>query len=224
MARRLEAEPLNILLTGVGGQGNVLAARVIAMASVASGYQVAVGETFGASQRGGTVASHVRLALKDRYGPLIPRGEAHVIVGFEPLEACRALLAYGNINTYVLANWRPLPPVSVLQGEEEYPALADLERFLLEHTGGLLVLDATARAQELGSAAATNMVLTGALVASGLLPLDPQALDQVLKELFTDAVLELNRKALAAGMAVWEQSTPQQIWLGCSPNKDSATR
>ena len=79
--------PLNIIISGVGGQGNVLASQVLGGVASDNGFNVTIGETFGLSQRGGPVMSHVRLSKKKHYGPLIPPNMGHIIIGLEPLEA-----------------------------------------------------------------------------------------------------------------------------------------
>ena len=89
MSKELIKDPLNIVICGVGGQGNILASELLGSALVDKGYFVSVGETYGASQRGGSVMSHVRVSLTTEYGVLIPRGQADIIVGFEPIETLR---------------------------------------------------------------------------------------------------------------------------------------
>ena len=84
-------DPLNVIICGVGGQGNVLISSLIASALNRKGYHVTVGDTYGAAQRGGAVFSSVRISSKRSYGPLIPEGRAHLIVGLEPLETLRLL-------------------------------------------------------------------------------------------------------------------------------------
>jgi indolepyruvate ferredoxin oxidoreductase, beta subunit len=120
----MEKEPLNIIICGVGGQGNILASQVLATAGIKQGLKVSIGETYGASQRGGSVMSHIRFAQSFHPGPLIPKGEADLIVGFEPLETLRVLIDYGKDDTKVISNSRPNYPLSVLSGEAKYPDLA----------------------------------------------------------------------------------------------------
>jgi indolepyruvate ferredoxin oxidoreductase, beta subunit len=86
----------NVIITGVGGQGNVMASRVLAGMLVDAGYFVTIGETFGMSQRGGSVMSHLRVSSKSVLSPQIPRGSADILVALEPLEALRVLTIYGN--------------------------------------------------------------------------------------------------------------------------------
>ena len=113
--------PLNLIITGVGGQGNVLASQIIGRAAVQTGLKVTIGETFGLSQRGGSVMSHVRLSREKHYGPVIPPNKSHIIVGLEPLEALRILMEFGNENTVFIVNSRPVYPLNVISGEAIYP-------------------------------------------------------------------------------------------------------
>lgn len=192
-------EPLNLIVTGVGGQGNVLASQVVAAAAVEAGYRVSIGETFGASQRGGSVMSHVRISRDRTCGPLIPRGHAHLIVGFEPMEALRILTAYGNTETVVIMNDRPNYPIGCLLGEDKYPDPAGIIEAagLLAHR--LHVMQATEMAKEAGSPMAANMVLTGALSGSGVLPIGGKFFRDTIEVLFTGEVKEINKKAFELG-------------------------
>src|SRR5512135_3720057 len=103
----------NLIITGVGGQGNVLSSQLIGQALVGKGFFVTIGETYGASQRGGSVMSHIRLSSRKQLSPLISRGQADVVLGLEPVEALRVLTVYGNRKTVVLTNTRPIYPVDV---------------------------------------------------------------------------------------------------------------
>ncbi len=192
-------DPLNVIITGVGGQGNVLASRLLATAAVAAGYQVSVGETFGASQRGGAVMSHVRLHPTLRTGPLIPRGKANVIVGLEPLETLRVLADYGNPETTVLASDRPIYPIAVLSGKATYPAVDAIAEALSTLAPATKLLPAVKAAQETGNAKATNVVMLGALAACGALDLPAGRYLEALPLVLKPKLRELNRGAFEAG-------------------------
>jgi len=92
----LSKDPYNLIITGVGGQGNVMASRVLSNMLVRKGYYVTIGETFGASQRGGSVMSHIRVSASSAWSPQIPQGRADMVVSLEPIEAIRVLKTYGN--------------------------------------------------------------------------------------------------------------------------------
>ncbi|KMY67771.1 hypothetical protein AAU61_07780 [Desulfocarbo indianensis] len=201
-AAKLYAEPLDIIITGVGGQGNVLASQVLGRALLKLGYGVTVGETFGLSQRGGAVMSMVRVVSQGVMGPLVPENRATAILSLEPLEALRVLGAYGHPQVVVLTNDRPLMPVNVIAGANRYPDMADLQAVLAELSSRLYWLPATDVALELGNPILANVVMLGALAASGLLPLGLPELEAALAEMFPPAKMEANRQALARGAAL----------------------
>lgn len=196
----MTAKVLNIIVTGVGGQGNVLASQVIATAAVDIGYYVSVGETFGASQRGGSVASHIRVSQIEPYGPLIPRGEADFILGFEPLETLRTFKDYGNSMTQVIMNVRPNYPLGVLLNEDRYPDILGLTDSLRKQSKKLWDLEATEIAVGIGVPVGTNMVMTGAFAAVEALPIPLEIYEKVLKGMFDKELLKLNLAAFQAGV------------------------
>ncbi|MDI6878401.1 MAG: indolepyruvate oxidoreductase subunit beta [Desulfitobacteriaceae bacterium] len=189
---------LNIIVTGVGGQGNVFASQIIATAAVESGYQVSVGETFGASQRGGSVMSHVRVS-QEKLGPLIPRGEADFILGFEPLETLRTFREYGSQKTQVIMNVRPNYPLGVLLNEDKYPDIPELTENIRANSERVWALAATDLAVSVGVPVGTNMVMTGAFVGTHILPIGLETYEAVLEGLFTGEILRLNLAAFQAG-------------------------
>jgi indolepyruvate ferredoxin oxidoreductase beta subunit len=193
-------ERLNIVIAGVGGQGNVVASEVLATALGRAGYRVSVGETFGASQRGGSVMSHVRAAPDATPGPLIPKGLADVILGFEPLETLRLLVDYGRETTRVLVNPRPVYPLAVQQGQATYPEPDVLMARLTGLAAEVLTVDATALARQAGDMRAQNLAMVGAAVGSGWLPVDASTVERVLAERFADEVLSLNLEAFRLGL------------------------
>lgn len=196
----MTAKVLNIIVTGVGGQGNVLASQVIATAAVDSGYFVSVGETFGASQRGGSVTSHIRVSEVKPYGPLIPHGEADFILGFEPLETLRTFMDYGNPSSQIIMNVRPNYPLKVLLNEDKYPDIQSLTNNLIAQTQKTWALEATELAVKAGVPVGTNMVMTGAFAGVQFLPISMQAYETVLKGLFAGEILDLNLAAFRAGI------------------------
>ncbi len=197
---------VNIIITGVGGQGNVLASQMVALAAGDSGFGVTVGETFGASQRGGSVMSHVRLFGGEALGPLIPKGKADIVVGFEPLETLRILREYGNPGTAVIMNTRPVYPLGVLIGETAYPSLAEVVEAVRRMSRQLQRVEATRLAQEAGSALAANMVMVGALAGSGLLPLAEEAYRRVIASQFRPELRDLNLRAFQLGVDAVRQN------------------
>jgi len=199
-ALKLNVEPLDLIITGVGGQGNVLASQVLGRALLKAGYNVTVGETFGLSQRGGAVMSMVRVTRDKTMGPLIPENRATAVVSLEPLEALRVLGAYGNSEVMVLTNDRPLMPVNVIAGASNYPDLSELKAALENLSARLYWLPATKVALELGNPILANVVMLGALVGCGLLPVGLAEIESALAEMFNEAKMPANRQALARGL------------------------
>jgi indolepyruvate ferredoxin oxidoreductase beta subunit len=193
---------LNLIITGVGGQGNVLASQILGRAAVEKGFQVTIGETFGLSQRGGSVMSHIRLSDEKQYGPLIPPNSAHAIVGLEPLESLRIFLDYGNEQTTLLINSRPIYPLNVIAGDAYYPSPERLRSALEGTASRLYWLDATPLAVELGGPIMLNMIMLGALCRLPLVPLEKQDLKGALRSLFPESKLKANFKALEVGEAL----------------------
>jgi indolepyruvate ferredoxin oxidoreductase beta subunit len=199
---------VNVLIVGVGGQGNVVASEIVASALAAHGYRVSVGETFGASQRGGSVSSHVRAALEDVPGPLVPRGLVDVVLGFEPLETLRILTDYGRPGTHVIVNPRPVHPLAVQKGEARYPSPEELLTAIRGLAAEVLVIPATELAREAGDVRAQNIAMVGALVGSGWLPAQATAVETVLADRFTDDLLLLNLHAFRLGFEAAEGAVP----------------
>lgn len=198
----MEKEPVNIIICGVGGQGNILASQVVAAAGIKKGLKVSIGETYGASQRGGSVMSHIRFAQSFHPGPLIPKGEADLIVGFEPLETLRVLIEYGKDDTKVISNSRPNYPISVLSGEARYPDLDFIFSRIKNLAQSAVILEATELARQAGNHLAQNLVMVGALAGSGWVDIPVGEYEQVICELFAKGQKrKLNLEAFKAGLA-----------------------
>jgi indolepyruvate ferredoxin oxidoreductase beta subunit len=191
---------LNVIITGVGGQGNILASHILASAAIEDGFHTVIGETYGQSQRGGAVMSHVRMSKEIEYGPLIPRGKAHVIVGLEPMETLRVAATYANPKTKIIVNPRPNYPLMVLYGAQEYPAVEELLAKLEEMTEKVKVIESTELAKEAGEAMASNVVMVGALAGSGWVPIPVKTFSRVLEEVIPQKILDINRRAFDLGV------------------------
>ena len=191
---------LNVIITGVGGQGNILASHLLASAAIADGFHTTIGETYGQSQRGGAVMSHVRLSKEMQFGPLIPQGKAHVIVGLEPMETLRVAATYANPQTKIIVNPRPNYPLMVLYGAQEYPEVSELLARLEEMAEAVKVIESTELAKEVGEAMASNVVMVGALAGSGWVPIPMEKFTGVLKEVIPQKILSINRKAFELGV------------------------
>jgi len=197
--KQLVRDPLNLIITGVGGQGNVMISLIIGNAFVRNGYFVTVGETYGASQRGGPVMSHMRISKETQYSPFIPDGCADIILGMEPVETLRMLGRYGNPNVITIINPRPIYSIDVIVGAAEYPDLGKLVETVKELSAQTWIINATELSQKMGSPMFANAILIGALIGSGVLPLDKKSVEPVLRETFPKEI-EANLTAFNTGI------------------------
>jgi indolepyruvate ferredoxin oxidoreductase beta subunit len=197
---QLPRDPYNIIITGVGGQGNVMASRVLSNMLVNRGFKITIGETFGASQRGGAVMSHIRISSKGTWSPQIPRGKADVVIALEPVEAIRVLATYGHPGVIVLTNTRPVYPVGVITGELNYPSREEIKMSLQELSAQLWLIDATDQAIRLGNPILANIVMIGAFAALGKLPILLDDFNKVMEQTLAGDKLEINLKAFTLGM------------------------
>ena len=183
----------SVLLVGVGGQGTILASKILTAGLIAAGYDVKMSEVHGMSQRGGSVSTQVRYGTKV-YSPIIGRGQADILVAFETMEAIR-YLPHLKPGGKVVVNDYQMPSLPILSGEREYPD-SILEE--LRSKADTLVLDAAAIAQNNGNPKGMNIVLLGALIqALGLQDIDwATALRANVKRQFAD----VNLRCLDAGM------------------------
>ena len=197
----LAFDPLNIIISGVGGQGNILASDLLSRTFCEAGYFVSVGETYGATQRGGSVVSHVRLSRRHAYGPLIPLNEAHLIVGFEPLEVYRILRGHGHSDARVVMNTRPFFPLETLRANSPYPSMDQLTDAIGRICTEMKVVQATELAKQAGNAQAQNVVMVGAFAGLNWVPLDKNRYLQPIEEIFSGTKLQVNRSAFELGYA-----------------------
>ena len=204
----LEKGLLNIIITGVGGQGNVVASQIFASAAVRDGFYVSVGETYGAAQRGGAVMSHVRLSEETQYGPLTPEGRVHIILGFEPVECLRTIGSFGNEKTKVIVNPRPVYSIDVLSGMSKYPAVEDVLEAIKELVYSLHVVEATELAKRAGNPIMQNVVMVGCLAGSGFTPVKVETLMEVIKENFAERHPEANLRAFELGLREIRRTKP----------------
>jgi indolepyruvate ferredoxin oxidoreductase beta subunit len=176
-----------------------MASRVLANMLVRGGYRVTIGETFGMSQRGGSVMSHLRVSRRAVWSPQIPKGRADLIVAIEPLEAIRILLDYGNPAVKVLVNMRPIYPVGVITGESDYPTEGQIREAVGALSEKARFLDATEQAITLGNPILGNIVMIGAVAGLGELPIDRELFATVIREGMPVARVEANLRAFAIG-------------------------
>jgi len=200
MRSQLSSDPFNLIITGIGGQGNVLASRLVGNMLSQQGVSVTIGETFGASQRGGPVMSHMRLSSGASLSPQIPKGNAHMVVSLEPVETLRVLKDYGNSNVKVLCNTRPIHPLGVICGEQVYPSPEDIRQWIEALSEIAWFIDPTEEALKLGHSILSNVIMVGAMAATGVLPLTRELLEAVLGVMMSEDKVALNLKAFDKGM------------------------
>ncbi|MDR1568872.1 MAG: indolepyruvate oxidoreductase subunit beta [Oscillospiraceae bacterium] len=186
---------MSCLLCGVGGQGTVLASRLIAQTAMRLGYFARTAETIGMAQRGGSVVSHVRWSRGEVHSPLIPPGEADVLIGFEPGEAVRCI-DYLKPNGFAVVGGSPIPSVLAALSGESYEAEPFLA-YIRGRVDRLIIIDGARVAEASGSAKSLNIALIGA--ACGALKFNADDIIVTLKERMTGNILDMNRRAFEIG-------------------------
>ncbi|MBN2033413.1 MAG: indolepyruvate oxidoreductase subunit beta [Deltaproteobacteria bacterium] len=197
----IRPDPFNLIVSGIGGQGNILLSRIVGRLMFKAGYYVNIGETFGAAQRGGSVFSAVRISKKRIYGPIVPDGHANAIISLEALEALRVLSRYGNPKVAAVVNTEPIYPVAVLSRRAEYPGEDDIRRAVSKASGRAFFFNATRMALDLGAPIVVNIVMLGGLVGVGLLPLEASLVEEEIKTSVPGSKTELNLTAFRKGIS-----------------------
>lgn len=186
-------ETKSIMIVGVGGQGSLLASRIIGNVLLSQGYDVKVSEVHGMSQRGGSVVTYVKYGDKV-YSPVIEKGEADIIVSFELLEAAR-WLSYLKKGGHLITSTQTLDPMPVITGAAQYPT--DIVEKIKGLGVDIIATDALSLAEEAGNAKASNVVLMG-LIASKM-SFDDSVWKDAIKNCVPEKFLELNLKAFELG-------------------------
>ena len=201
----ISKDPFNVIIGGVGGQGNVLASQILGEMLVSQGYVITIGETYGASQRGGAVMSHLRISARDQFSPLIPEGQCDLLVALEPVEGLRILATYGNPKVMTLLNTRPIHPMDVISGDATYPEVSKVVAKIKDLSRRVWTLNATEVALEMGDPIFANIVMLGALSAVEVLPLHRRGFESVIKDLLPSRTLDENLKAFDQGGKVVQE-------------------
>ncbi|AYK15524.1 MAG: indolepyruvate oxidoreductase subunit beta [Methanosarcina flavescens] len=195
-----EQKKFDLLITGVGGQGAILASDIIGKAAVTAGLSIRAAETHGMAQRGGSVVNHIRIG--QAYGSMIPKKGADIMLALEPMEAVRYLdfLKDGGV---IIVNTQPVVPVTVASGQAKYPEVSDIldalsEKYIVK------AFNADELAFEAGSRLAMNVVMVGAV--SGYLPIPKETLLESIKALVPQKTIEVNLRAFEAGRQKVEES------------------
>lgn len=183
----------SIILSGVGGQGTILASKLLTLGLMNAGYDVKMSEIHGMSQRGGTVTSHIRYG-EDVDSPVIERGDADLLISFEKMEALR-YLEYLKPNGKVVVNDFEIKPISVLSGKADYSKEITNE---LLNKADVKIIDAAGKASELGNSKVMNVILLGSIIK--LMNLSEFDWYKILEENVKPHTVDLNKKAFSLGM------------------------
>jgi len=188
-------ETMNFLITGVGGQGTILASDIMAAVGLAAGYDVKKSDILGLAVRGGAVVGHVRWGERV-HSPIVPEGRVDYLLAFEILECLRWLNQVRPEGT-VLVNQQEIHPVTVSSGFATYPEKETVDKALQAATSNVYHVPGLDIAQKLGNTRVLNVVLLGTL--SALLPVEPETWQSVLKERVPSRFVDLNLKAFRQG-------------------------
>ena len=191
---------LNILLTGVGGQGTVLAAKVLAQAAQDKGWHVRTAETIGMAQRGGSVVSHVRMGSDGEtvHTPLLAKGTADIIIAFEPAEGAR-VLPYLSPDGVLVAATSAVQPVTAALSKDPYrgeTVTAWLQRYFEQEPNRLVLVDDAQLLEKVGNRKALNTVLLAKALSTGHIPLDLDDLRAAIGVCVKPRFVELNMHAI----------------------------
>lgn len=196
--KQMETQTYNLLNVGVGGQGVIRAVEILAWAALADDNKVRTAETHGMAQRGGSVISYLRFGKKVE-GPLIPRGEANVILAFEASEAVR-YLNYAGPNTIFLVNTELLVPPTNHKKGTEYPSIGEIKNYLTKVSKNIYFIDANELAMKAGNIKTVNVIMLGVLFGSKQLPITKQSLENAIMEFVPKKAIEVNKKAFELGI------------------------
>jgi indolepyruvate ferredoxin oxidoreductase beta subunit len=188
-----------IFFTGVGGQGTLLATRILGEAALLAEVQVVVSEIHGMAQRGGVVESAVLVG--SLRSPTIADGEADILMGFEPLETIRALRKCSE-RSLVISSTSPIVPFTVASGRARYPEVAEMMASAARRVARLIAFDARALARRAGAELAINTVLLGTLMRHGNLPFGRDVVERAIRLRTKGPLLEVNLKAFELGYEV----------------------
>ncbi len=186
---------INLIISGVGGQGIILASDIVAEVALAAGYDTKKTDTLGMAQRGGSVVSHIRAGAKV-YSPLIKKGQADIMLGFEKLEAMRWAQFLNEKSTVIVNNYK-IPPTTVNLGKASYPGDEEIIGVLKRKTDRVILVNGTEHAIRLGDIRALNIFLLGC--ASVFLPFEIQVWIDVIHQRLPAKVVPINISAFNEG-------------------------
>lgn len=189
-------ETTRLIIVAVGGQGNLLASKVLGEAALIAGVPVRMSEIHGMAQRGGVVESAI--VFGDAQSSIISDGEADILLGFEPAETLRALNRCSSA-TRVITNTATVPPFTVSVGMGTYPDVEGIKELIAAKTAGIVAIDAMALARKAGSPMSVNMVLLGALIQTGTLDFAKSDVEEAIRRRVKPSFLDMNLTAFDLG-------------------------
>jgi indolepyruvate ferredoxin oxidoreductase beta subunit len=195
----------NIVLAGVGGQGTILAAEILGVAALKDGMNVRVSEIHGMAQRGGAVASNVRMG-ENVSSPTVLEGQADVLLGFEPLETLRNL-KFASEKTLVIMSDERIPPTELAAKNIAYPSIEEIVAKISQFTKNVTIVETQRLAMDAGSILTRNIVLLGVLAATENMPVKTESVTEALKELIPPKHVEMNVKAFKLGFDYMKNKT-----------------
>lgn len=189
---------INIVISGVGGQGVLTLAEILAKAALEESHNVRVGEIHGMAQRGGHVVCTVRIG-DDVHGPIVDPGTADLLVGFEPIETLREAHLVSASGCVVMSS-HVLYPVAVSMGKADYPSNEEIVTNIKKFTERVLEFDAMELAQEAGSSRSLNMVLLGSIIGTGITPISKETALDTVRKTFPPKFEAINTQAVKLGL------------------------
>ncbi|MHA2037899.1 MAG: indolepyruvate oxidoreductase subunit beta [Promethearchaeota archaeon] len=194
----MEIRNFNLLIVGVGGQGVISAIQILTKAALFDNYKVRTAETHGMAQRGGSVASFLRFGSGIE-GPLIAKGNCQVVLAFEASEAVR-YFNYANSSTSIFINNKIIVPPTVHSMNMEYPNIESIQKFLLQITSNIFLVNGHEVAFKLGNPRTLNILMLGVILGSGKLPITRGAIEKSILLLIPKRYHKINKIALEKGI------------------------
>lgn len=195
---RITSDTVSVAISGVGGQGVLTLAEVLAKAALNDGFNVRVGEIHGMAQRGGHVVCTVRIG-DNVHGPIVDSGTANLLVGFEPVETIREIELIKTDGLVIMSSHVQYP-VAVSMGKAEYPSEEEIRSIVRRFTSRIIEFDAFKLAKDAGSTRALNMVMLGAIIGTGITGITQESAIHAIRTSFPQRFEEINVKAATSGM------------------------
>jgi len=194
----MNGNTIDIVISGVGGQGVLTLAEILAKTVLSESYNVRVGEIHGMAQRGGHVVCTVRIG-DNAHGPIIDFGSADLLVGFEPIETLREIQTIAK-DGLVLMSSHVQYPVAVSMGQAKYPEHKDILKMIGKFSSKLVEIEAMKLAIEAGSPRSLNMVMFGGIIATGIVPISEDAALDIVRKSFPKKFEKINTDAIKLGI------------------------